>query len=126
VLQLPELTAVPDSPPYVAGAMNLRGEVLPVVDLARLVGVTRPDYTLDTPIIVSRSEGHVLGLIVDAVQDVLELGENAVDEPAEALGMRRLLAGVARTDQGLLMVFDLSRIMELASVTGAGREGGVP
>jgi purine-binding chemotaxis protein CheW len=115
VLQLVELTPVTDAPPFVAGALDLRGSVLPVIDLATLVGAVAPTRTLDTPIIVSRSGGQAVGLITDAVHDVIEFADSDVDEATQAFGMRGLLSGVVRTAQGLMMLFDLRRVLELAS-----------
>lgn len=115
VLQMVELTPVPDAPTYVAGAINLRGSVLPVIDMATLIGLPGEPPTLDTPIIVVHRDDVHLGLIVHSVQDVVELRAGDVDTPTEIYPMRRLLAGVARTDQGLVMLYELERVLELAS-----------
>lgn len=115
VLQMVDLAAVPDAPGYVAGALNLRGSVLPVIDLAALLGTERQPYTLDTPIVVIRENDRRLGLIVDEVHDVLGFSTEDVDPPSDLFPVRGVLAGVARTHDGLMMLFDLARVVELAA-----------
>lgn len=123
VLQMVQLTAVPDAPRFVAGALNLRGAVLPVIDLADMLGLERPAYTLETPIIVVYEGERRVGLIVDDVHDVVEFSVEDVDPPGELFPVRRVLSGVARTEDGLMMLFDLVRILELAG-DGSGQGGG--
>lgn len=115
VLQMVALTPIPDAPAFVAGAINLRGSVLPVVDMAALIGEECLPYTLDTPIIVVRREEDRLGLVVDSVHDVAALNREDIDAPSEMFPARRLLAGVARTGDGLLMLYDLERVLELSA-----------
>lgn len=124
VLQMVELTEVPDAPHYMAGALNLRGAVLPVLDLATLLGLPVGHYDLETPIVVVRSGDRRVGLIVDDVHDVVEFPAEDVDPPTELFPLRRALSGVARTDKGLMMLFDLSRVLELAAAVRDVDEGG--
>lgn len=124
VLQIVELTPMPDAPDYVVGAIDLRGSVVPVIDLATLLELPTEPYTLETPIVVVRREDKRAGLIVHSVHDVVELSADDVDTPTDVYPMRRLLAGVARTDDGLMMVFDMDRVLELAggSIRTAGQD----
>lgn len=115
VLQMVALTPIPDAPGFVAGAINLRGSVLPVVDMAALIGEETAPYTLDTPIIVVRRGEDRLGLVVDSVHDVSALSREDIDAPSDMFPARRLLAGVARTGDGLLMLYDLERVLELSA-----------
>ena len=129
ILEVPSLTQVPMVPPVVRGVMNLRGAVVPVIDLAQRLGLPATSVSRRScVVIVERGEGRErtrLGLLVDAVQAVLEVLERDV-EPVPAIGTRidpLLLEAIVRTDGGLLSVLALERVLDeddLVRIAGAG------
>ncbi len=116
IRRYPPITPIPNAPPHVRGVMNLRGIVVPVVDLRARFGLPEAGVTPSTVVIIVAVGGKVVGLIVDAVSDVLDLGREAIDPPPDLGGSvdTSLMTGVARSGDRLTLLLDLDRL-----VTGA-------
>lgn len=110
VLRMVALTPVPQGAPWLQGMLNLRGQVLPVIDLRTRLELPRLAVTLTTPIIVVAVQGRALGLIADTMVEVL----TAIVEPVEAarmlIGPTHPVAGLARAGDRLILVLDLERL----------------
>lgn len=107
-----EPTPLPGAPAQVEGVLNLRDEVVPVLDLARRLGATRARPDAGAQIMVVESGGGVAGLVVDEVMEVLSLGADQV-QPVAALARGAgdpLVAGIVRLEGRLIIVVDLVRI----------------
>jgi purine-binding chemotaxis protein CheW len=102
-------TPLPHVPSYVAGVVNLRGTVLPVIDLAARLGWRGTEATARHVIIVTQVEGQFRGLIVDAVSDIVTVGEDAMQAPPATTGdaVVPFLEGLAAIDERMVMVLDL-------------------
>lgn len=91
ILELKPITKVPHAPEFMRGVINLRGNVLPVIDMRVKFGMERVEATVDTCIIVLNveisGEEVMLGILVDAVSEVLEIDENKI-EPSPSIGTR--------------------------------------
>jgi purine-binding chemotaxis protein CheW len=120
------ITPIPNSSPHVKGVMNLRGTVVPVVDLREKFSLSTVEYTKFTVIIIVTVADKTIGLIVDAVSDVLEIPASEI-RPAPNLGTRadtRFISGMAEVDEKLTVLLDLDRLLsddEVASLEGACR-----
>lgn len=111
VLRMVALTPLPDAPTWLSGAMNLRGRVIPVIDLRVRLGFTAPPVGLSTPILVA-SEGDVkVGLIADAVDGMVSIPTADVAWHHAAEG-QSFVRGIARRDGRLVFVVDLGRVCE--------------
>jgi len=113
-----KVSRTPASPEYVLGVMNLRGTVVPVLDLRARLGMAPCERTATAVVIVIRIRtiaGHAvtLGCLVDAVSDVITIPEDGVHPTPEACGTvgRHFLASVATVDQQLVMVLDLALLV---------------
>jgi purine-binding chemotaxis protein CheW len=95
----------------VVGMVNLRGEVIPAIDVRRLVGMEDRAYTLETPMIIVRSMEHLVALIVDEVQDVVELPGGCLQAASPMHAMSDKMIGVARLDDGLVYLLDVDRLL---------------
>ncbi|MBI5233620.1 MAG: purine-binding chemotaxis protein CheW, partial [Deltaproteobacteria bacterium] len=84
IIRMPEITKVPRTPDFVEGVINLRGKVIPVVDLRKRFGLDVSEKSSDTRVIVVDSSGKIVGFMVDAVTEVLRLSASTV-EPAPSL-----------------------------------------
>lgn len=107
--------AVPDAPPSVEGLIDLRGEVFPVIELARLFGTQRVHAGSEARIIVVEIDGQRAGLVVDDVTEVRAVQPEMLTPPTPlyTTGKEALVAGVLRLGQGELVVLvDPSRIVE--------------
>ena len=118
------VTPIPHTPAHVKGAMNLRGQIIPVVDLRVKFGLTAAPYDQFTVIVIVRVGARTVGLLVDAVSDVLDL-PTAEIQPAPDLGAAvdvRFLRGLARSGEQLVLLLDLPHVLnddELSAADGA-------
>lgn len=108
-----EITRVPKAPPFVEGVINLRGRIIPVLDLRRRFGVPDAARTARSRIVVVNVRGRVVGLIVDSVTEVLRIPRATV-EPPPSLGAStgaEFVQGVGRINDRLLTLLDLNRLL---------------
>lgn len=114
-----EVTRIPRSPEHVLGVLNLRGSIVPIVDLRLRFGLERAEFTPLTVIIVlSASNGsstRELGLVVDSVSDVVDMQPDALRE-LPALGGRsnpELISGLASIDSKMVILLDVTQVMAM-------------
>jgi purine-binding chemotaxis protein CheW len=109
-LRMVAITPMPESPESIAGVINLRGRVIPILDLRRRLGLPPCPFELRNPILVAADNRRFVGLVVDEVVQMLTLPTNAIDGP-EALGKaRQSVSSVARTGDRLIMILDLGSV----------------
>jgi purine-binding chemotaxis protein CheW len=120
LLQCEEITPIPSVPPSVRGVINLRGNVVPVVDLAVRFGQAQTAITRRTCILVVETvldgASAVMGVMADTVSEVLELGPADI-EPPPPLGARvraDYLLGLGKVDRGFVLLLDLDRVLSAA------------
>jgi purine-binding chemotaxis protein CheW len=112
IQQIVAFAEVPDETGLVLGMVDVRGEIVPVVDIRTLIGLPREPYTLDTPMIVMLGAGGPVALIVDAVDTVVDLpAEGAGPAPVMHSLASRIL-GVHHLDDGLVFVLDADALLE--------------
>ena len=115
-------TRLPRVPHYVAGVVNLRGTVLPVVDLAARLGWRATEPTPRHAIIVTQLGAQVGGWIVDSVSDIVTVPDNTLQPPPPSAGhdpVVPFLAGLAAIDDHMVMVLNLSALSDGAQVAEA-------
>ena len=107
------VTPIPHTPPEIRGVMNLRGTVIPVVDLRTKLGMAQAPYTSFTVIVVVRVGTKVLGLVVDAVSDVLNIpvGDIQATPDFGAQVDARFISGMAKAADKLVVLLDIERIL---------------
>jgi purine-binding chemotaxis protein CheW len=113
VLRVTEIAPVPGAPAYVLGIINLRGNVVTVIDTRTRFGLPPTETDDSSRIIVIESEKQVVGILVDAVAEVVELYENEIDV-APNVGTEdssRYIQGVATREEGLLILVDLNKLL---------------
>jgi purine-binding chemotaxis protein CheW len=105
-------TPLPHAPPHVLGMINLRGSILPVIDLGSLLGVGETAVSASSVVMVAQIGEHQVGLLVDAVCDILMVGENMLQEPPSVGDrVRDFVAGVMTTEQGIVTLLRLDHVM---------------
>lgn len=107
VLHMVALTPVPAAPPWLAGVLNLRGELIPVIDARVRLHLPAPQPGLHTPIIVGKVDGRGLGLIVDAVTGMQVLPQSAVTRLETWAGPRSVVTAIGRVNERQILILDL-------------------
>lgn len=107
------ITPIPNAPAHVKGVMNLRGAVVPVVDLRLKFAMREVEYTRFTVIILVMVQAKMVGLVVDAVSDVLSLGAADIAAPPvfDASVDTSFLTGLARSGDTLISLLDIDRVV---------------
>jgi purine-binding chemotaxis protein CheW len=110
------VTPLPNAPRYVKGVLNLRGTIVPIVDLRQKFGMPEEAYTQFTVIVVVQVQGKVIGFVVDAVSDVLTVGADAIQPTPDLHGQldTSLLTGLAQTGEKLVILLDIDKVLTAA------------
>lgn len=108
-------TVIPHAPSYVRGVINLRGAVVPIIDLAARLSLDVPDPTTRNVIIITQIDGPVVGLLVDAVSDILSVAVEEIqpipDAAADAGGS--FISGIITRDEGMIRIISLEKVLRM-------------
>jgi purine-binding chemotaxis protein CheW len=106
------ITKIPNAPAFIEGVINLRGKIIPIVDLRKRLGFREQPYDKSTRIIVVELEGLVLGFIVDFVSEVLRIPANTIEPPPSMVAgiESEYIEGVGKLDDRLLILLELKKI----------------
>jgi purine-binding chemotaxis protein CheW len=117
IIRMQPITRVPKAPFYVEGVINLRGKVIPVVDMRKRFGLAKVEQTKDNRIVVVDSSGQNIGIIVDAVTEVLRIPADSVETPSEIITTTDsdYLLGIAKRDETMIILLDLDKVLSMAS-----------
>ncbi|HPI92620.1 MAG TPA: chemotaxis protein CheW [Deltaproteobacteria bacterium] len=126
VLDFTKITKVPQTPEFMRGVINLRGSVVPVVDLNKKFGIKNTEKTVNTRIIIGEvsieGDGTVLGVLADSVHEVMELEPESI-EPAPKIGTKMntdFIKGMGKREEEFVMILDIDKVFsadELSFVT---------
>ena len=113
IIRLMAITRVPRAPSFVEGVINLRGKVIPVVDLRRRFGLPTAEHTRSSRIVVLEIGDQVVGIIVDGVSEVLRVNTATVEPPSPVVAGidSEYLHGIAKLADRLVILLDLDRIL---------------
>jgi len=117
-----EITKVPQAPHYVEGVINLRGKVIPVIDLRKRFNLEVKEHDKDTRIVVVDINNNIMGMIVDAVSEVLRLPADTIEPPPELVtGVNsEYIKAVAKLEDRLLIFLDLSKVIDAEEIAAIG------
>jgi len=114
IIKMQPITVVPHTPAFVEGVTNLRGEVLPVIDLRKRFGLP-VDNTRgkDTRIVTVEIDGKKVGMVVDAVSEVLRVPDEAIEPPSPIVTTvdSAFIKGIAKVDERLIILIELSKVL---------------
>ena len=130
VLEFTTVTKVPQTPDFMRGVINLRGGVVPVIDMKLKFGMDETEKSINTCVIITEVEMDdgeltVLGALADSVQEVFDMHEDEI-EPAPRLGTQlntEFLKGMGKKDDEFILLLDIDKVFNLAeieAVSGAG------
>lgn len=113
IVGLQKIISVPDVPNYVKGVINLRGQVIPVMDVRLRFSMNTMSYTDRTVIIVIENKNTKTGLVVDGVNDVLEISEDQISEPPKNQTNKEqpLISGVGQTSEKVIFLLDVINLL---------------
>jgi len=117
------VTPLPNAPAYVKGVLNLRGTIVPIVDLRQKFGMPEEAYTTFTVIVVVRVQGQVMGFIVDAVSDVLTVTGAEIQPTPDLHGQvdTTFLTGLAKAGEKLIILLDIDKVLTTAKTMTAAQ-----
>jgi len=114
--RLPSITRVPRTPSYMEGVINLRGNVIPVVDLHKRLGLPSGENTDKTRVVIVNVHDIKVGMIVDEVLEVLRLSQHNIEPPPSTGGQNpEFLEGVGKMGNRLLMLVNLEQLLGIAN-----------
>ena len=124
IIGMQEITAIPRTPAFVRGVINLRGKVIPVIDLRLRFGMEPAEVSRKTCIIVvqvaAESGEVIMGIVVDEVSEVMEI-EGGQIEPAPSFGSRMdttFILGMAKTEDAVKILLDLDQVLSRRELAG--------
>ncbi|MBM4423091.1 MAG: chemotaxis protein CheW [Chloroflexi bacterium] len=128
IIKMQAITAVPRAPTFVEGVTNLRGKVLPVIDLRKRFGLPSNETTKDTRIVVVEMGGATVGIVVDGVSEVLRVNRDVIEPPSPIVTTvdSSFIRGIANLTERLVILLDLGKVLntqekvELRSLPVAG------
>jgi purine-binding chemotaxis protein CheW len=118
VIAMTDTTPVPYAPGYFKGIMNLRGQIISVIDLRMKFKMPKADLNLDSAIVILDLAPYTVGVVVDSVNNVLALAEGEVSVPPELEGggKSELILGVTRRAGKLILILDIERVLNLSDL----------
>lgn len=113
IIRLQEITKVPRTPQFVEGVINLRGKVIPVIDLRKRFALQVAAETGDNRIVVVDIGGQDIGAVVDAVTEVLRITRDSIEPPASVITTddSGYLLGIGKLDDKLIILLDLQQVL---------------
>jgi len=112
IIMMQDITQIPHAHDFVEGVLNLRGNVIPVVDLRRRLNFEPQEYGRNTRIVVVSVEEKIIGIIVDKVEEVTELSSDCIEPPPAMLSGigREYLKGVGKRNDRIIILLDINKI----------------
>ena len=107
------VTRIPDAPPYIKGVINLRGTIVPVIDLRIKLKLDKAEYNSFTVMIILNVQRRVVGIVVDGVSDVMQLAAEQIRPPPEFGGSldTRFISGIGTLDNRMLILVDIEKLL---------------
>ncbi|MEA2092148.1 MAG: chemotaxis protein CheW [Campylobacterota bacterium] len=119
IIAMMKITHVPRTPDFVEGVINLRGSIIPIVDIRGKFGIEKAEHDMNTAIIINEVVGVNIGFIVDRVEDVLILDDRDLSEPPK-FGSHidtSFIRNVAEVDKNVILILDMEKIFEEDELT---------
>jgi len=116
ILEVTPITKVPKSPTFMKGVINLRGNILPVIDTRNKFSMPLEDFTIDTCIIVlninTGKDSLLIGAVVDSVQKVIDISADSI-QPSVSMGVyyrEDFINGIAKVEEDFIMILDIDKV----------------
>lgn len=114
ILRVPEISRMPQAPAHVRGVINIRGQILPVVEIRTRLGLDPLEITSNSRVLLADANDRVFGLLVDGVSQVLRAPASALRNGEEvAVSSEGYIRGLAQVDSRLIILLDIARVLQL-------------
>ncbi|GIV64405.1 MAG: chemotaxis protein CheW [Chloroflexota bacterium] len=113
IIKMQEITRLPHAPEFIEGITNLRGTIVPVVDLRTRFGLPRKEPTRDTRIVIANMDSSKVGIIVDAVTQVIRVAEDKIEPPPQMSVTinSAFIKNIAKLESELVILLDLGKVL---------------
>ncbi len=120
IVRVPEITVVPNAPAHVEGVINLRGKIVPVVDLRRRFGQKDLQANKKNRILVVELADKIVGLMVQSASEVMKIPPSEIESPDNLLqeGEQNCVTGVGKLHGRLILLLDLARVLQRGEIHG--------
>ena len=114
VIAYPEITAIPNTPKHFLGIMNLRGQIISIIDLRDKLNI-KNDFNPETTVIICDLKSCTIGIVVDSVDSVLNLKQSEIKQTPEIQGpvSSEYINGIVTLDQRLILLIDVMKALDL-------------
>jgi len=122
ILEMKPITKVPKSPPFMKGVINLRGNILPVIDTRNKFCMPQENFTIDTCIIVlsinNGNDSLLVGAIVDSVQKVIDIPEDSIQASVSMGTIYRedFISGIGKIDEDFIMILNIDKVFSTEEI----------
>jgi len=118
IIRMQPITKVPKAPSYVEGVINLRGKVIPVVDMGRRFDLENAQRSKASRIVVVSNEGTTIGIIVDAVTEVMRISDDSIEPVSDIItaANSHYLLGIAKLKEKMVILLDLNKVLDKKSM----------
>ncbi|HTP58046.1 MAG TPA: chemotaxis protein CheW [Spirochaetia bacterium] len=122
VIRVREITWLPKAPSFVKGIINLRGDVIPIIDLRDKFGLEAKEATANTRVIVVEVDGKLMGMVVDSASQVVRIPADQIDPPPPVFGGRAqdFITGVGKLEDKLIILLNSDAILTAEERTQLG------
>lgn len=113
IIRVQEITEIPRAPEFVEGVINLRGKIIPVIDLRKRFGLGAGEHSKNTRIVVIKVGDIVVGMVVDAVSEVIRLNDEDIEPPSPIVASldAEYIKGVGKIENKLIILLDTEKIL---------------
>src|ERR1700732_125050 len=122
IVRVPDITSVPNAPDYIEGVINLRGRIIPVVDLRKRFREKVGEPSKKNRIVVAEVEGRLIGLLVNSASEVLRIAPSEIEAPQDVFqeGELNYITGVGKLRGRLMILLDLNKILQRGDLRRLG------
>lgn len=120
IIRVQEITEIPRAPEFVEGVINLRGKIIPVIDLRKRFGLGAGEHSKNTRIVVIKVGDIVVGMVVDAVSEVIRLNDEDIEPPSPIVASldAEYIKGVGKIENKLIILLDTEKILTVHEKAG--------
>ncbi|OGS17134.1 MAG: chemotaxis protein CheW [Elusimicrobia bacterium RIFOXYA2_FULL_50_26] len=113
IIKIPEITRIPNMPEFIEGVINLRGKIIPIIDLRKRFKLTQKQKDEEARIVITTIGGQPVGLVADSVSEVIRLSAEAIDPVPSVISHinSEYLSGVGKLDKRIIILLNMEKVL---------------